>query len=313
MNITILGSGAFGLALAKNFQINKNNITIWSKFKEEIEKLKEKHREFKLTDNIKEALNNPDIINIAIPIEFIHTTLTEIKNYYQKGIILIASKGIETKNHKFAYQIIEQIFPNIPYGVLSGGTFAKDMMASSIMGITLSTSNQNVKKITKKALNNSNLKLELSEDIIGTSICGAVKNIIAIAFGILDGSDYPESTRFMFLTEAILEIKKIIHQLNGDENTILTYAGLDDIMMTSTSSKSRNYTYGYMIGQNKKREEIDTYKNKTTIEGLGTTKAIYYLLKEKNITSKLINTMYEILYKNKKKELLISYLKAIQK
>ena len=313
MNITILGSGAFGLALAKNFQINKNNITIWSKFKEEIEKLKEKHREFKLTDNIKEALNNPDIIIIAIPIEFIHTTLTEIKNYYQKGIILIASKGIETKNHKFAYQIIEQIFPNIPYGVLSGGTFAKDMMASSIMGITLSTSNQNVKKITKKALNNSNLKLELSEDIIGTSICGAVKNIIAIAFGILDGSDYPESTRFMFLTEAILEIKKIIHQLNGDENTILTYAGLDDIMMTSTSSKSRNYTYGYMIGQNKKREEIDTYKNKTTIEGLGTTKAIYYLLKEKNITSKLINTMYEILYKNKKKELLISYLKAIQK
>ncbi len=313
MNITILGSGAFGLALAKNFQINKNNITIWSKFKEEIEKLKEKHREFKLTDNIKEALNNPDIIIIAIPIEFIHTTLTEIKNYYQKGIILIASKGIETKNHKFAYQIIEQIFPNIPYGVLSGGTFAKDMMASSIMGITLSTSNQNVKKITKKALNNSNLKLELSEDIIGTSICGAVKNIIAIAFGILDGSDYPESTRFMFLTEAILEIKKIIHQLNGDENTILTYAGLDDIMMTSTSSKSRNYTYGYMIGQNKKREEIDTYKNKTTIEGLGTTKAIYYLLKEKNITSNLINTMYEILYKNKKKELLISYLKAIQK
>ena len=313
MNITILGSGAFGLALAKSFSKTNNKITIWSKFKSEINNLKASYKEYTLTTNTEEALSNPEIIIIAIPIEFIEETLIEIKSYYKKGIFLIASKGIETKHHQFAFQILTKTFPTIPYGILSGGTFAKDIMKDAIMGITLSTKYQIVNTKTTKALKNSTLILETSKDIIGVSICGAIKNIIAIAFGILEGSNYTESTKFLFLTEAILETKKIIKQLNGKETTILSYAGLDDIMMTSTSQESRNYTFGNLIGQNQKKEIIEKYKNNTTIEGLGTTKAIYQLLKEKNINSQLINTIYKILYENTNKETLITYLQSIKK
>ncbi len=312
MNITILGSGAFGLALAKSFLIN-NHITIWSKFEKEVNSLKEKYKEYTFTSNIENALSTSDIIVIAIPIEYINTTLIEIKPYYKKGFILIASKGIETKTHQFAYEIIEKTFPNTPYGILSGGTFAKDIMEENIMGITLSTNFKNVEIIAKKVLNHHILKVELSKDNIGVSICGAIKNTMAIAFGILDGANYKESTKFMYLTEAILEIKRIISLLGGNENTILSYAGIDDIMMTCTSSKSRNYTFGNMIGRNKSKKEIEDYKNNTTIEGLGTTKAIYHLLKERKINSSLINIIYKILYENENKELLINYLKTIEK
>ena len=312
MNITILGSGAFGLALAKSFLIN-NHITIWSKFEKEVNNLKELYKEYTITSNIENALSTPDIIVIAIPIEYINNTLIEIKPYYKKGIILIASKGIETRTHQFAYEMIEKNFPTTPYGILSGGTFAKDLIEENIMGITLSTKFNNVELITKKALNNHILKIELYKDIIGVSICGAIKNTMAIAFGILDGANYKESTKFMFLTEAILEIKRLIPPLGGNENTILSYAGIDDIMMTCTSSKSRNFTFGNMIGQNKTKEEIEIYKNNTTIEGLGTTKAIYHLLKDKKINSPLITIIYKILYENENKETLIDYLKTIKK
>ena len=312
MNITILGSGAFGLALAHSLLINNNNITIWSKFKEETTKLKSIYTKFKFTNNLEEAIKT-NIIIIAIPIEFIQNTLTELKQYNYNGIILIASKGIETKQNKFAYEILKEILPNNQYGILSGGTFAKDMQENSIMGITLATTSPQVIELTKKALKNNTLKLEISNDIIGVSICGAIKNIMAIGFGILDGANYPESSKFLFLTEAILEIKNIIKNLNGNEKTILSYAGIDDIMMTCTSSKSRNYTLGHMIGTNQEQNKIKEYKLTTTIEGLGTTKAFYTLIKEKNIYAPIITTIYNILYNNKDRQELIYYLEKLEK
>ena len=310
MNITILGSGAFGIALANCF--SNNNITIWSKFQEEINNLKNKYKNFTFTTNIKESIEKSNIIIIAIPIEFIQETIKNIKPYYKNQIILIASKGIETKTSKFAYQILEETLPNIPYGILSGGTFAKDMMENKIMGITLATTSKEVITL-KKHLNNNNLKIEITNDIIGTSICGAIKNIIAIGFGILDGANYPESSKFLYLTESIIEIKNLIKKLGGNSNTIFTYAGLDDIMMTSTSQKSRNYTLGTMIGKELSQEKIEEYKQKTTIEGLKTTLATTKLLKEKNIKSPIINTIYKILYNNKSPQELIIYLKNMPK
>lgn len=313
MNITILGSGAFGLALAHSLLINKNNITIWSKFEEETSKLKNIYTKFKFTNNLQETITTADIIIIAIPIEFIQNTLIELKQYNYKGIILIASKGIETKQNKFAYEILESILPNNQYGILSGGTFAKDMQENSIMGITLATTSPNVIELSKKALKNNILKLEISNDIIGVSICGAIKNVMAIGFGILDGANYPESSKFLFLTEAILEIKNIIKHLKGNEKTILSYAGIDDIMMTCTSSKSRNYTLGFMIGINEEKNKIEEYKSNTTIEGLKTTKAFYTLIKEKSIYSPIVTAIYNILYQEKDKKELINYLKKLEK
>lgn len=307
MNITILGAGSFGLALAKTFQ--NNNITIWSKFKEEENNIKNKKYIF--TTNLEEALNNKDIIIIAIPINHLENTLLEIKKYYHKGIIIIASKGINENNNKFAYQSLENILPTIPYGILSGGTFAQDMLKEQIMGITLATKNKRVKNIAKKYLENQNLKIEITNDIIGTSLCGAIKNVLAIASGMIDSMNYKESTKFMFLTESILETKRLIKELGGNKSTILSYAGIDDLMLTCTSTKSRNYTFGTILIN--KKEQIEDYKNKNTIEGLGTTKALYNYLKEKNIASQLINIIYRIIYENDNPNTLIKYLETLKK
>jgi len=157
-------------------------------------------------------------------------------------------------------------------------------------------------------LKNKFLKIQITNDITGVELCGAIKNIMAIASGIISGLNYGDSTKFLFITKATYEIQNLIEEFNGNKDTILTYAGIDDICMTCSSKTSRNYTLGTLIGNNTNKEEIEKYKKETTIEGLYTTKSIYDLLKEKNINNSLINIIYNILYNNENPTNLIKYL-----
>ncbi len=299
MKVTILGSGAFGLALGHLFVSSHNHVTIWSKFQHEVDALRDKYLEILFTTNIESAIEGADIVIIAVPIAFVYDTILSLQNLYRNQSIIIASKGIDSSRLKFGFQILEELLPDASYGILSGGTFAKDMMNDKIMGITLATTDKSIETVVKCCLENSSfLKIQISRDVIGTSVCGAVKNIMAIGFGMLDGYQEPPSSKFLFLTEAILEIQKLIMYFEGDKDTILSYAGIDDIMMTCTSSESRNYTLGVMIGKNTDLKEIQDYKNSTTIEGLETTQAICSLLDYNKNLFPLISTIYEILYHN---------------
>ncbi len=309
MKITILGCGVFGTALGTAFLNKKPNLWMWSKFEEEVKAIAPKYPDIKFTTNLEEALAKTDLIVIAIPIAFLKETLTTLKKYYQNQDILIASKGIETTSLKFAYELVEEALPNAPLGVLSGGSFAIDMINQNIMGLTLGTTQETLKEKTRLYLEQDFLKIQYTNDIIGVSICGAIKNGMAIGFGLLDGKRLPESSKFLFLTEAIYEINSLITALKGEATTIMSYAGIDDIMMTCTSSKSRNYTLGKMIGEQLPTNKIEEYKTTTTIEGLGTSQAIYNLAQKKNITLPISTTIYKILYENEDPNQLINLLK----
>lgn len=310
MNVSILGCGVFGTAIATTLLNNKINVNMWNKFQLEINNLKQQleYKNINFSTNIENTIKKTDLIIIALPVNFIEDTIKELKPFYNNQDILIASKGIDTTNNKFTYEIVKDILNIDNIGVISGGSFAIDMKEKKLLGLTLGTNTPSIKNKVKQSLENNYIKIQYINDYIGVSICGSIKNVMAIGFGILDGANYPESSRFLFLTEAIYEIKHLIEELNGDPNTIMSYAGIDDIMMTCTSSKSRNYTLGKLIGENKSIEEINNYKNNTTIEGLGTSKSIYNLAKEKNINLPLTNIIHNILYNNQNYTTLIKYL-----
>ncbi len=309
MKITILGCGAFGKALATPFLEKNLDIWIWSKFLSELENTKKEWPNIKYTTSLQEACSLSNLIIIAIPINFLKDTILELKSYYNNQNILIATKGIDNKTLQFSNEIIISILGNIQIGIISGGSFAVDMKNKKILGLTLATNSSSIQNIIKTYMESNIIKIQYTKDLIGVSICGAIKNITAIGFGILDGAAYPDSSKFLYLTNAIYEIKYLISTLHGQDKTILSYAGIDDIMMTCTSSTSRNYTLGKMIGSKLPKETIDEYKNKTTIEGLGTAKAIYELAKQKKIILPLTNSIYQILYEEKSEETLINTLK----
>ena len=308
MNITILGCGVFGTALSTMFKENNCNIKMWNKYDKDLISLKKENPNIIYTTNLEKGIENSELIIIAIPIPFLEETIKELKKYYKNQSIVIASKGIDTNTNLFAHEIINKYLKIDNIGAISGGTFAIDMKNKKIMGLTLGTKSNLVKNQIKKSLENKYLKIQYTDDLIGIEICGSIKNVMAIGCGILDGANYPESSRFLFATEALYEINKLIISLNGNSKTIMSYAGIDDIMMTCTSSKSRNYSFGYLIGKNSSQKQIEDFKNKNTIEGLHTAKAIYNLSNKKNINLNICKIIYNILYQNHNYINLIKYL-----
>ncbi|MBQ2872479.1 MAG: NAD(P)H-dependent glycerol-3-phosphate dehydrogenase [Bacilli bacterium] len=322
MNITILGAGAYGIALSSMFLENNCNITMWTKSNEEKEIL-DKERcnkkvlpDYKISDkitfttNLEEAISNANVIVIAIPVKYVTNIILEIKKYYKKNQhICIASKGIEQGSCLFIANIIKKHIHTKKICVISGGTFAVDMIKKIPLGLSLASKNKSTIQIMIKNLQNDYLKLIPTTDIFGVEMYGAIKNVIAIASGIIDGMGCPESTKSMFITKALNDIVELIYDMGGNKKTILTYAGIGDLLLTCNSVKSRNYSFGKMIGEKTDKNIIDEYKNNTTIEGLYTLKSIYDLIHNKKKKMPIINIIYDIVYKGKNPKLLEDYLK----
>jgi len=320
MKVTVLGTGAYGLALANMLNENNNDITLWTKFEEEKNILEKENKvkvlpnillpnNFKYSTNLEESIKDSKLIVIAVPAGAVNDVSKELSKYYKKEQhICIASKGIEQNTCLFVKDVLNKYIKTKNLAIISGGTFAIDMFNKCPLGLALATKNKETETIVKKALQNKYLKLRTSNDIIGIEICGSIKNVIAIASGMLDGLGYPDSTSCMFITESLHDIKNLIKALGGNKKTILTYAGFGDLLLTCTSTKSRNYTLGKMIGEKKPQEEIDNYINTTTIEGLYTLKSIYKLLRKKKVKMPVIDLIYNIIFKETDPSELASFL-----
>ena len=319
MKIGIIGTGVFGIALSSIMHKNSNDITMWTKFEDELNDLK-KNRvrgnlnnysipdEVKFTNNIKEVCENKDIIYIVVPAEYVTETCSMATPYIKHQHICIASKGIEESSLMFLPDIVKQLFNTNRIGVISGPTFAIDITGDSPIGLSLASYNPETSKIIYKSLNNNLVKIFITNDVIGTCICGAVKNIIAIASGIINGLSYPISTQAMLITESLHDIKELINKLGGTGSTILSFAGFGDIILTCTSEKSRNYTLGKMIGSRMEESKIIDYINNTTIEGLTALRSFHNIINDNNIDIPIINLIYDIVYNKKNPDELTEFL-----
>ena len=319
VKVTVLGAGAYGCALAQILSENKNKVTIWTPFESEVKELTETRKSPKLpnielynniqiTTDLEKALDKSDLIVEAIPTAFLSSSIKKVKKYYQNTPICVATKGIEQDTNLFVYDVVKNILNTDKIAVISGPSFAIDIANNYPVGLTLACQDKETIELTFKALANNHFKLRKSHDIIGTELCGSVKNIIAIASGILAGLKMPESTSAMLITESLHDIRGLIKGLGGDGDTVLSYAGFGDLLLTATSPKSRNYSFGYLIGSKVSKDELDNYIKNTTIEGLYTLKSISELVKNKDVDMPIINLMEQIIYENKNPEELINFL-----
>ena len=318
MKVSILGSGAYGCALATVLNYNKNEVLLWTPFEDEMKELRDNHVSKVLPGvTLPEGLNystnledvcSSDLIVIAVPTAFLNSTSRKLKKIYNGEPICIATKGIEQGSCRFVYDIIKENLKTDRLSVISGPTFAIDIVNKSVVGLTLASQDKETIDIVNKAFSNNYFKLRKTNDIIGVEICGAIKNVIAIASGIIAGMNMTESTKAMFLTESLHDIKSLIKGLGSDGDTVLTYAGFGDLLLTATSDKSRNYSLGYMIGSGASSDEINNYIKNTTVEGLYTLKSIRDLVKDKDVDMPIINLIEQIIYEGKKPKELINFL-----
>ena len=319
MKISILGAGAFGLALASIFKENNNDVTVWSRFEEEVASLREKNTNEKIkniklptgikyTSNLKDTVESSELLVIAIPAQFVDDLVKQLKTLVKKQYILIASKGIENDTFSFLEEVVRRGINTRKIAVISGPTFAIDIVKSYPVAFTLASRSWMTREVIKKTLVNSHVKVRPSRDVVGVEVCGAIKNVISIASGMIEGMNYPESTKAMFITESLHDLKNLIKALGGNKKTILTFAGFGDLLMTATSTKSRNFTFGKMLGENRPKEEIEKYKKETTIEGLYTLESIYNLIKKKKVYMPIIYLIKDIVDGKKEAKTLIDLL-----
>lgn len=320
MKIGVLGTGAFGVSLALILKENGHKVSMWTKFSEEANYLDQQRRspnlkniiidsEIEISTDFEKTVTDATLILIAVPAAFVGSVSEELQKYLKDDQhVCIASKGIENDSCLFVYDVFKQHIHIDRVGVISGPTFAIDVANKVPVGLSLASTNSQTISIIKKALQNKHLKLRETDDILGIEICGSIKNVIAIANGMLDGMDLPISTQAMMITEALNDIKELIDALGGNKDTVLTFAGFGDLLLTCTSTKSRNFSFGRLLGKGASEEEINRYMETTTIEGLYTLKSIYQLLENKKVNMPIINLIYDIIYHDKTPNDLLTFL-----
>jgi len=320
MNISIIGTGIYSIALALNIAKKGHKIKMWSENKDLIKNFEENHNlkpltdapipsQIKVTNEIKEALTNTDLIIIGTTAKYVRSVCEMMKKHINTLTpICIASKGIENSTCAFLSDIVKDTLKAKHIAVISGPTFAIDLINGEPCALSLASTSKKADKQVRNALESNWIKLRSNYDIYGTEMCGCVKNVIAIAAGILDGLGYKESTRAFLITEALHDIKELLSKLECNPKTILSFAGIGDLLLTCSSPKSRNYQFGILLGEKKAKEEIEEYLNKNTTEGYYTLLSIKELTKNRKIKMPIINIIYDIAINHKNPEILSEFL-----
>ncbi len=320
-NIAILGTGSYGIGLAKRLVDNDCNVTMWTSVKDEYEMLIRDRvnkvylpdyyidNRILIKDNLEETIKEAQIIFIAIPVKYVMNTINELKKYYQKNqIIVVACKGIIQDSLSFVSYLIKNELNCKNIAVISGGTFAIDMIKDDYLALTVASKKKKIANLVKSTLENKYLSMDITNDVFGVEMYGAIKNVMAITLGIANGYGYCESTKSLLITRFINDTAKMIEDFSGNKMTMFMYAGIGDIWLTATSPTSRNYAFGNLVGKKSSQQEINDYLKNTTVEGYYTLKSLYELFKKNNYKMEIIDILYSTIYDNKDISLLEEYL-----
>lgn len=300
MNIAIIGSGSFGCVLSKILS-EKNNVKIWSYLQEEADMINNKHKcmfikELVLDESIKastdyqKVIEDSNIIVLVTPSRVIRETCKNIKNFITNQEIVLLSKGME--DEKLLSEVIFEELDKEP-SVISGPSHA-EQLSRDIPTYVMYSGNKKLKEIFETDY----FHLTYTDDSIGMQLGAALKNIISLGSGIVEGLGYESNTLSYFITEGLREINEISIKMGAKTETIYGLAGLGDLLTTSLSMDSRNKRAGLLLAKGK---SIDEVRNEIgmTIEGLDSLKSGYKLAKKYNIEAKIINNLYDIIYNEK--------------
>jgi len=279
--ITILGAGAWGVALAQVLS-SGHDVTIWGRDVDKITHLKHNLLHNSLenirlseniywTSNITEALKGVEILIVSIPTQHCRSVIEQYKELLPKNLPIIqTAKGIEIKTGLLTPQIIADQLPDNPIFLLSGPGFASDLAALKPMAASLSAfaKGQAIIKDIQNIFLNTPLRPYQQNDIMGVALGGALKNILAIAAGFCIGHNLGEGAKAAIITRGFNEMMRLAQAFKADVKTLYGLSGLGDLMLTANSMVSRNYQYGYMLGQE------EQMSSSVTVEGFHTLLAL---------------------------------------
>ena len=303
--VGVIGAGSWGTALAATIASAGRNVVLWArseKHASDIARQRENKKYLpgvKLPDNIRITSDMQDFVQcdavlMVSPAQAQRAVMTNFAKVLAKGIpALICSKGIEQSSNLFMADVLAEVAPDLQPYVLSGPSFAADVVRGLPTAVTLAGPTIKDAKTVAKAIGHANFRIYASDDILGVQIGGAVKNVLAIACGISDGKQLGESCRAALITRAFSELTRLGRVLGARPETLVGLSGFGDLSLTCSSPKSRNYSLGFKLGQGETLGQILGTRHSVS-EGVFTAGVVVEIARKNNIEMPICEAVHAI-------------------
>jgi len=313
MKIAVLGAGGWGTTLAILLHNNAHDITLWE-FDSSYATLLKKQRinglylpgvtipdKIDITDNLEEAVYKKDLLVLAVPSQFLRGVVRNFPSGINNSIILSVAKGIENNTFLTMSQMLKDVIPSLSddqISVLSGPSHAEEVSRKIPTAVVAASKNGDTSRTVQSAFMTSYFRVYSSTDILGVELGGALKNIIAIGAGIIDGAKFGDNTKAAIMTRGIAEISRLGVCMGARPETFAGLSGMGDLIVTCMSRHSRNRYVGEKIGAGLKLKEV-LESMQMVAEGVETTGSALKLAKELKVETPIIEEVYNILFEEK--------------
>ena len=308
--ISVIGAGGWGTTLACLLSNKGYDVTLWVREKNVAEEINNTRinsaylpditlpDDLRITHSIDDAVKKARYVLNAVPAQYTRAVFKEAFPFIpDQAIIISASKGIERGTLLTVSCILKELSAH-PVAVLSGPSFAKEVIKKLPAAVTLATEDKNIGFIRQEMFNINNFRVYTHDDVVGVEIGGALKNVMAIASGISDSLGLGNNARASLITRGLVEMTRLGVAMGAKEKTFSGLSGIGDLVLTCTSPLSRNYTVGIKLGQGMKLKEI-LDQTRSVAEGVATAESAFELSKKYNIEMPIIEQVYRVLYKDK--------------
>jgi glycerol-3-phosphate dehydrogenase (NAD(P)+) len=312
--IAVIGAGAWGTALAMLLADKGHDVTLWMYEKdlaEETGRTRENRvylpgftlpASLKITSSLESAVRDMPVILSVVPSHTVRAVTKQFAPFLAKDAIIIsASKGIEIETLMPLSEVFKDVLDPQHHNnlcFLSGPSFAKEVAQKMPTAVALAAYDPAVAKRVQKIFSSPYFRVYTNSDVIGVELAGSLKNVVAIAAGVLEGLGYGYNTMAALLTRGLAEMARLGMAMGGSLPTFSGLAGMGDLVLTCTGGLSRNRTLGTRLGKGEKLDEIMSTA-KTVAEGVKTTKAARNLAKKYNVEMPVVEEVYKLLYEGK--------------
>ena len=312
MKISVLGDGAWGTALAMVLVANGHDVTTWGPFPDYLEQMENERinsrflKGVKLPDELKftpdmAVAAEADWLLTATPTQYLRGVLDKLKPYFEpeRHAIINVAKGIENGTLLTISEMISGVLGTCRYCTLCGPSHAEEVALQVPTAVVAASTDIELAKEVSDLFMNETFRVYVSDDPVGVELGGALKNVIAVAAGIIDGMELGDNPKAALLTRGIAEMSRLGAALDGNPATFAGLSGVGDLIVTCTSGHSRNRYVGEQIGKGRKLADIQAEMGMVCAEGTKTVVGARQLAAEKGVETPIIDAVYEVLYEDK--------------
>ncbi|MFT3830732.1 MAG: NAD(P)H-dependent glycerol-3-phosphate dehydrogenase [Opitutaceae bacterium] len=313
MNISVLSDGGWGTALATVLCENRHAVTMWGPFPEYLAEMARTRRNDKFLKGVElpaalrfetdlaRAAAGAELVVLAAPSQYMRGLLGKLRAVPRSAdlIYLNVAKGIETESCKRMSELVAEILGDVRYAILSGPSHAEEVARRVPTAVMTASRDSETARAVQQAFMNEYLRIYTSDDVVGAELGGSLKNVLALAAGILDGMGMGDNTKAALMTRGIVEMARLGQALGGRAETFSGLSGIGDLIVTCTSQHSRNRHVGEELGRGRKLAEIQAEMGLVVAEGVKTASSAYDLARRASVETPIIDEVHASLYADK--------------